>query len=74
MDMAGTPLTNAATVIERFRRSNFGTLEIEATVNDPKAYTKPWSFRMTDKIVLDTELIDEVCLENENSARHMKAR
>jgi hypothetical protein len=74
MDVAGTPLTSAATVIERFRRPNFGTMEIEATVNDPKAYTRPWSFKMTDKIVLDTELIDEVCLENENSARHMKAR
>jgi len=72
MDMAGTPLTGAATVIERFRRPNFGTLEIEAQVDDPKAYTKPWSFKMIDKIVLDTELIDEVCLENENSARHMK--
>jgi hypothetical protein len=72
MDMSGTPLTNAATVIERFRRPNFGTLEIEAEVNDPKAYTKPWSLKMIDKIVLDTELIDEVCLENENSAKHMK--
>jgi hypothetical protein len=72
MDMSGTPLTNAATVTERFRRPNFGTLEIEATVNDPRAYTRPWSMKMIDKIVLDTELIDEVCLENENSARHMK--
>jgi hypothetical protein len=41
-------------------------------VNDPKAYTRPWSVKLIDKIVLDTELIDEVCLENENSARHMK--
>jgi hypothetical protein len=73
MDMAGTPLTSAATVTERFRRPSFGTLEIEATVNDPTAYTKPWSMKMIDKIVLDTELIDEVCLENESSAQHMKA-
>jgi hypothetical protein len=72
MDMAGTPLTSAAQVVERFRRPNFGRLEIDATVNDPKAYTRPWSLKMVDKIVLDTELIDEVCLENENSARHMK--
>ena len=72
MDMAGTPLTNAATVIERLRRPSFGTLEIEATVNDPKAYTKPWTFKLVDKLVLDTELIDEICLEGENSARHMK--
>jgi hypothetical protein len=71
MDMAGTPLTNAATVTERFRRPNFGTLEIDATVNDPKVYTRPWNLKMIDKIVLDTELIDEVCLENESSARHL---
>ena len=74
MDMTGTPLTGAATVTERFRRPNFGTLEIDATVNDPKAYTRPWSFKMVDKLVLDTELIDEVCLENENSARHMNPK
>src|SRR5579863_60466 len=72
MDMAGTPLTNAATVVERFRRPNFGTLEIDATVNDPKVYTKPWNLKMVDKIVLDTELIDEVCLENESSAKHLR--
>lgn len=72
MDMAGTPLTGAARVTERFRRPNFGRLEIDATVNDPKAYTRPWSFRIVDKLVLDTELMDEVCLENEKSAKHMK--
>jgi hypothetical protein len=72
MDMAGTPLTDAALVTERFRRPTFGTLEIDATVNDPKAYTRPWSLKMIDKIVLDTELMDEVCLENENSSRHMQ--
>jgi hypothetical protein len=71
MDMAGTPLTGTGSVVERLRRPNFGTLEIEATVTDPKAYTRPWGFKLVDKIVLDTELIDEVCLEGENSARHM---
>jgi hypothetical protein len=72
MDMAGSPLTNAATVTERFHRPNFGTLEIEATVNDPKAYTRPWTVKMIHKVMLDTELIDEVCLEGENSSQHMK--
>ena len=73
MDMTGTPLTSAATVTERFRRPNFGTLEIEAMVDDPKAYTRPWSLKLVDKIVLDTELMDEICLENEKSARHMSS-
>jgi hypothetical protein len=71
MDMAGTPLTGTGSVVERLRRPSFGTLEIEAIVTDPKAYTRPWGFKLVDKIVLDTELIDEVCLEGENSARHM---
>jgi hypothetical protein len=74
MDMAGSPLTNAAKVTERFRRPNFGKLEIEATIDDPKAYTNPWTVKFFNKIVLDTELIDEVCLEGENSAQHMKTR
>jgi hypothetical protein len=73
MDMAGTPLTHAAKVIERFRRPSFGTLEIDATVNDPQAFTRPWSMKLVDKLVLDTELIDEVCLENEKSSQHMRA-
>ncbi len=74
MDMSGSPLTSAARVTERFRRPNFGTLLIEATVNDPKAYTRPWNLKITDKLVVDSELIDEVCLENEKSAQHMKAQ
>lgn len=72
MDMTGTPLTSAAMVTERFTRPNFGRLEIDATINDPKAYTHPWNLKMIDKIELDTELIDEVCLEGESSAQHMK--
>jgi hypothetical protein len=72
MDMAGSPLTEAARVTERFRRPTFGTLEIEATVNDPKAYTKPWNVKLPLKLVVNTELMDEICLEGEKSAQHMK--
>ena len=74
MDMAGTPLTSAAKVTERFRRPSFGTLEIDATVNDPQAFTRPWNLKLAQRLVLDVELIDEVCLENEKSAAHMKGR
>jgi hypothetical protein len=72
MDMAGTPLTNAARVTERFRRPNFGSLVIEATVTDPKAFTKSWTMKIDMKLALDTELIDEVCLEGERSVSHLK--
>ena len=73
IDMSGAPLTSAATMIERLRRPNYGTLEVELTVNDPKAYTRPWTVKMNQEIMLDTELIDEVCLENEKSWQHMQA-
>ncbi len=65
LDRNGSPMTDAARVTERFRRVNFGKLEIEVTVNDPKAYTAPWTIKLNHFIVLDTELIDYICLENE---------
>ena len=63
LDVAGNPMTDAATLTERIRRPNFGTLEIELTVNDPKAYTRPWTVRIRQMIVVDSDLIDEFCLE-----------
>jgi hypothetical protein len=63
LDVAGNPMTDAATLTERIRRPNFGTLEIELTVNDPKAYTRPWTVTIRQMIVVDSDLIDEFCLE-----------
>ena len=71
LDMAGSAMTDAAKVRERIRRPDFGHLEIEITVDDPKAYARPWTVTMKQAIVLNTELVDEVCLENEKSTRHM---
>ena len=71
LDSDGNPLTNAARVTERFRRPNYGTLEIEITVDDPRAYTAPWTVQLNQPIVLDSELLDYYCLENEKDARHM---
>jgi hypothetical protein len=74
LDMRGNPLTGGAKVTERFRRPDFGHLEIEVTVDDPKAYTKPWTVTFKQTIVLDTELLDEICAENEKSMQHMNAK
>jgi len=49
-----------------------GRLEVEITVDDPKAYTRPWTVSMPQEITLDTELVDEFCLENEKSSQHMR--
>ena len=72
LDLNGNPMTDAARVTERFRRPNYGTLDIDITVNDPKAYTKPWTITMKESIVVDTELVDEYCVENEKSSQRFK--
>ena len=74
LDMGGNPLTDAATMTERIRRPNYGTLEVRITIDDPKAYTRPWTVDMNQAIRLDTELIDEMCLENEMSSQRMLAK
>jgi hypothetical protein len=71
IDLGGTPMSDAAKMTERLRRPSYGTLEIEITVDDPKVYTRPWTVRMDQSIELDTELIDEFCLENEKSYERM---
>lgn len=72
LDTTGNPLTDAAQVLERIRRPNFGSLEIEITVNDPKAYTKAWTVTMHQKAVVDTEMLDLMCLENNKDLSHMR--
>ena len=71
LDVTGTPLTSAAKVTERFRRPSFGRLEIDITVDDPKAYTKPWSIHVNQSLAADTDMLEFVCLENERDAAHL---
>jgi hypothetical protein len=71
MDDVGSPLTDAAVVTERYRRTNFGNLEIEVTVDDPKAYTKPWTITIKHSILLDTDLIEFFCNENNKDVPHL---
>jgi hypothetical protein len=71
LDVSGHPITDAAKVTERFRRVNYGRLEIDLTVDDPKAYTKPWTVKLIQLLQADTDLIDSICLENEKDMKHM---
>ena len=72
LDAAGKPLTEKAKTIERIRRPNYGNLEVEVTIDDPKAYTAPWKVTIQQPLVLDSELIDYYCLENERDSVHMR--
>ena len=71
LDANGNPLTDAGKMTEKIRRPNFGMLQIEITIDDPKAYTAPWTVTLNQPIVLDSELLDYYCLENEKDAVHM---
>jgi len=72
IDWNGSEIGESAKVRERIRRPDYGHLDIEVTVDDPKAYTKPWTVTLHQRITVDTELVDEICLENERSAQRMK--
>jgi hypothetical protein len=72
LDGQGRPLTEQARTIERIRRVNYGTLEVEMTIDDPKAYTKPWKTRTVKLgLVLNTDVMEYICNENEKSVEHM---
>ena len=66
----GLPQTEALHVTERFRRTDFGHMEIGITIDDPKAYTKPWSATLKVNLVPDTEIIETTC-ENAVDSKHM---
>ena len=70
IDWNGSVLTEKAKVREEMTRPDFGHLAVKVTVDDPKAYTKPWTVTLKQRIVVDAELIDEICLENEKFANH----
>jgi len=65
LDVRGTPLTDAGKVTEKFRRLNYGSLEIEITIDDPKAYTKPWTVKVNQQVMLNTDLIEFICEERD---------
>jgi hypothetical protein len=65
LDVNGSPHTRQAKITERFRRPTFGHLQIDFTIEDPKAYTKPWTVRIDQRLLPDQELIEFVCNENQ---------
>jgi hypothetical protein len=68
LDVNGSPFTSQGTITERFRRPSYGYLEIDVTIEDPVAYTEPFTVRVNQQILVDTSLIEFVCQENEQSS------
>ncbi len=74
LDRRGSPITDVARITEKFRRVNYGRLEVEVTVDDPKAYTTPFTVTLNQKILLDTDLLEYHCNDNEKDRAHLVGR
>src|SRR5215468_7551643 len=73
--IGGYPHTEALRVTERFRRIDFGHLEIAVTFDDPKAYNKPWTLPVSARLAADTEMMEAVCNERpDNGQQHWIGR
>jgi hypothetical protein len=73
IDEWGTPATESLRVTERIRRPDYGTLEIQVTATDPKAFTQPFTFTVVQRLMPETELIEFVCGENNLPATRLVA-
>jgi hypothetical protein len=71
LDQVGKPSTEQLHVTERYRRKDYGHLEIEITIDDPGAYTAPWTVRENATLLTDTELLEFVCNENNRDLNHL---
>jgi hypothetical protein len=71
LDQVGHPATESLHVTERFRRKDFGHIALQITIDDPKAYTKPWTVDEELKLMVDSELIEFICNENNRDVAHL---
>jgi len=74
LDGTGHPHSESLHVIERFHRRDFGHLDVEATIDDPEMYTKPFTIKFTELLQPDTDIIESFCNENEKDRVHMAGR
>ena len=56
---------------EKYRRIDYGNMDLEITVDDPNAYTRPWSITLPQRIALNTDLMEYLCTENEKDLAHI---
>jgi hypothetical protein len=73
LDRGGSPISDAARMTECYRRVDYGHLTIDLTIDDPKTYMKPWTVRLTQTIVVDGDLLDYHCTDNERDAARVTA-
>jgi hypothetical protein len=71
LDINGSPITSEGKMTERFRRTTYGTLEIDVTFDDPKTYTAPFTVRVNQRVMPNTDLIEFICAENDKFTTYL---
>ncbi len=74
LDARGHSHSEALHLTERFHRINFGTMQLELTIDDPQTYTRPFSVRIKQHLMPDSDLLESFCAENEKDAAHEVAK
>lgn len=71
LDAMGHPHSEAMHLTERYRRRDFGHMDVETTVDDPKMYTRPFTVKVTHRLLPDSDILEYICPENEKDITHM---
>jgi len=74
LDARGTPRSTDMRIEERFRRRDYGHLDLTITITDPQIFTKPITFSVVEELLPDTDLLEHYCVENERDDAHMPGR
>lgn len=72
LDASGNPHSEALHVVERFHRRDFGHMDVQVTIDDPKMYTKPFSIQFTEDLIPDSDVTEYFCNEDEKDLSHLK--
>jgi hypothetical protein len=74
LDARGHTHSDALRLTERFHRRDFGHMEVQITVDDPKTYTRPFTIRLNQVLLPASDLIEYFCSENERDLRHFTGK
>lgn len=71
LDVMGHPHSDALRLVERYHRRDFGHMDVEVTIDDPKMFTKPFSIKFTQRLLADSDILENICAENEKDVVHI---
>ena len=72
LDVMGHPHSEALRIVERYRRRDFGHMDVEMTFDDPQMYTKPFTIKIPHELLADSDIFESFCNENEKDRAHLQ--